>query len=390
MPAKNGTGSLTGIWQFLEKYFRAMPRWVQVSVYLLLVVYFIAASVRLFMPEAWDLLFDREQEIRGEVQGSDGSYLPVSAWLTEINGDKLYIRKKKIADDRFYYEWILKATPKEFRNKVHLNVSEFYQDPTNEHMRGSRYLFQVGFVPAELRQKSGDAPLVLRLDLDRRLLTTDVAAESGGSIGERKENVFTALVPSAYAQSKAPIKVLARDSAAVLLRDFRKLNDPFSDRDLKYLLPAAGSQVKIAVAESLKKAVSRGNKGAIADYAAVLTEYDSLFIFTSAGSASTIFTDRFYASAVTLLHTGNDYESRRMAWFLYKLQDARSLPHLFKEYSVAPTTRARKLCLYVLEAFASNGDPGVRKRVKDWLAATHREEKSKELLQAQSETLRKF
>ena len=390
MPPKSGTDHLKGIWDFIEKNFRAMPKAVRVFVYLLFVAYFIGSSVRVFWPEVWDMILDQEQEIRGEIQGTDEAYLPLSAWMTEINGEKLYVKKKKIADDRFYYEWILKVTPKEFNTRVYFNVAEFYQDPVNAEARGSRYLFRAEFVPSDLKSASRDNPVVLKLDLDRRALAGNTLANACLTPEQENGTLMTSIIPSAFAQSKAPIKQLSRDSATILLRDFRKSSDPLSDRDVRFLLPAAGSPFKIAVAESLKKAVARGNKGAAADYAAVLTEYDSLFIFTSAGSASKVFDDRFYASVVTLLHMGNDYESRRMAWFLYKLQDARSLPHLFKEYSVAPTTRTKKLCLYVLEAFSANGDPNVKKRVKEWLVAAQRGEKSKEMVQALAETLKRF
>lgn len=389
MPPKT-ENSLTSIWDFIAKNFNAMPKAVRVFVYLLFVGYFIGSSVRVFWPEVWDLILDEEQEIRGEIQGTDEPYLPLSAWMTEINGEKLYVKKKKIADDRFYYEWILKVTPKELNTRVYFNVAEFYQDPVNAETRGSRYLFRAEFVPSELKSASRDNPVVLKLNLDRRALAGNTLANAASTPEQENGTLVTSIIPRAFAQSKAPIKVLGRDSANVLLRDFRKSNDPISDRNTRFLLPAAGSPVKIAVAESLKKAVAEGNKGATADFAAVLTEYDSLFMLTSAGSSSAIFDDKFFKSAVTLLHTGSDYESRRMAWFLYKLQDSRSLPHIFREYAATASVRAKKHCLYILEAFSSNGDPRVKARVKDWLIVTQRGEKSKELEQALAGSLKKF
>jgi len=387
MPSKTGVDHLTGIWDFIEKNFKAMPKAVRVFVYLVFVAYFIGSSVRMFWPEVWDMMLDKEQEIRGEIQGSEEPYLPLSAWLTEINGDKLYVKKKKVSDDRFYYEWILKVTPRELNSRVYFNIAEFYQDPLNPQIKGSRYLFHAEFVPSEL-QKSHDAPLILKLDLDRKSLASSLPLNN--SLAPTSGSFSAMLFPRAFAQSKAPIKMLSRDSATVLLRDFRKSSDPISDRNVRFLLPAAGAPFKISVAESLKKAVAKGNRGAAADFAAVLSEYDSLFVLTSAGSASAVFDDRFYGTAVAILHTGNEYESRRMAWFLNKLQDARSLKHVFNEYAAAPNARAKKLCLYVLEAFSTNGDPMVEARVKEWLLRTQGAEKSKELGQALAEALKKF
>ena len=390
MTAKLASDPLKQIWDFIEKNFKAMPKFVRVFVYLLFVAYFIGSSVRVFWPEVWEMALDEEQEIRGEIQGSDEPYLPLSAWLTEINGDKLYVKKKKIADDRFYFEWILKVTPKELNTKVHFYVAEFYQDPANPEIKGSRYLFRTEFIPSKLQRATDENRIVLKLDLDRRALAASTPVNAVSSPEQSDGNFLAMIVPRVFAQSKSPIKVLARDSAAVLLRDFRKSSDPISDRNVRFLLPAAGAPIKIAVAESLKKALARGNKGATADYAAVLTEYDSLFMLTSAGSSSAIFDDRFYRSAVTLLHTGSDYESRRMAWFLYKLQDSRSLQHLFREYTATTSVRAKRHCLYILESFSTNGDPKVRSRVKEWLIATQRGEKSRELGQALAESLKKF
>ncbi|HTY38222.1 MAG TPA: hypothetical protein VMH23_13985 [Bacteroidota bacterium] len=385
------SNSLKDVWDFIRDNFNSMPAPVRVLVYLLFVAYFLLTSVRQLWPDVWNLIWDSEQEVAGEIRAADGSYLSAASWLTEINGERLYVKKMKVADDRFYYQWILKFTPKQLHTNVHFDVAEFYQDPQNAQIKGSRFLFGVALTPAGLKaREKSDGEVVLALDLDRRSLNYVAPITHPDTTSATNVGSLSWLIPSAYAQSKSPMKTLSKDSASFLLRTFRQQTDPVSDRETRYLLPAGGSAITIAAAESLVVAARHGNKGAMADYAGVLTEYDSLFLFTSAGSASKVFTNQFYAAFVPVIRTGNEYESRRVAWFLYKLQDARSLPYIFAEYSNARDTRAKKLCLYALEAFAWNGDANVLLRVKNWLLETQQREQSREMVAAIQQCLGKF
>ena len=168
------------------------------------------------------------------------------------------------------------------------------------------------------------------------------------------------------------------------------LEQAYSRLKLKNLLGSKDMPATVQMVLDQKLALLHNQKPKAAEYALVLSDHDSLGLFTSAGRYRTVLDDDFYAKAVTLLSSQNAFESRSMALFLRRLQDARSLNMIDRQYSRAKDPTAKLLCLFVLDGFAANTNDQVKSEVGAWLQEKLKWEQAPELIKALEQTRVKF
>ncbi len=96
---------------FIDKYFIRMPQAVQVAVFVVLVVYFIIGSVKIFAPEVWDTFWTNDVEIQGVLTKPNWEGVVDSAGSHFLSGMRLFVTKDhpNPGTPRYYFRWILKV-----------------------------------------------------------------------------------------------------------------------------------------------------------------------------------------------------------------------------------------------------------------------------------------
>jgi hypothetical protein len=373
---------------FLGKQFPGMPKWVRVFVYLgVYVVFLVIVGVliyALFFPSK-----EGDIEIIGRLTGPDRAAISDMHIIRDLAAENLFVYKKPTAvSSRFTYEWILRVSREKLSTPVAFAISEF--DTTSKKPQA---LCENSFTPAELQASSYEGVTSLEVDNFFTALRLAKPPEVPGGVRPAGYvSVLGTLLRTSSLQSRpsAQSRVLAKDSAALFLKEFRAAKNPVAQMQLRTELSYADPLFTIQLAESLRSAVLGPRTADITTYARILTDNRNLALLTSSGEYRSIFDATFYGKAVELLHTGRDSESRSMASFLRALQDARTLQYLYHEFEATNSPLAKILCLNVLEGFSTNSSPVLKEEVENKLREFEAKETSKEIRQAITETLATF
>lgn len=361
---------------FITRNFRRMPRWVQVVVYLIFSGTIVFAILITVKPDLLEYVFrpkpePPEVEIRGRISGMNGTDIPDSLWSLELFAEEdLFVRKMTLGD-QFAFQWILKVPKAEMGAQQKFSFLKYNPDAkkTQQLGRGTNFLRQDLY---DQSVRSGDGKVHLALDYDFMELAMDTTGVQARHSTVRPGFALPALIPEAFAQPKTQKRPFTRDSIQILFKKYGETQNPAQQMAIRDILPEGGTPLMLELVDSLKKALSRGRKASVSDYVLALSDFDSLSLLTSGGRYQDRLDNRFYAKAVELLHTGNEFESRNTATFLQSLHDPRSLDYVFREFFHSNSPKPQRLCLYVLEGFSSSANAQARNRVKDWLDQTSR------------------
>lgn len=352
-------GPLGWLAGFIDKYFIQMPQWVQVVVFLVFTLLIATVFFNQLFPDTWDSLFSKPVELHGEIKRVGNKYFGSDIWTIEIARDNFYLAKRKIADDCFSYDWILKVPRSELKSELQFNILKYCQVDSISKLT---YLFSRNIVPESMlssnRHEGGK--VLIELDVDREYfkLLRDSSA-SGWCYPELINN-------PEYPQKNKAIR-LSADSTSKLIRKWETEKDPYKQKASRDILTSVDTGTVRFMAESLKTAVFRRNNRLIISYSQLLANYPSLAQFTSNGKYSGIFNSKFHGKAVEILIAQNEAAGRSLSWFLRKLQDSRSIDSIYRAFDKTREFRVKKLCLLILEGFANNRDSAIRKKVRDQL-----------------------
>jgi len=116
-----------GMFDFMTKNFRKMPKPVQILVYLIIVACFFGAFSKIIFPE-W---FSPEIEIMGVIALAGGRSIPDSISTVELEGERMFV-KKTDEEDYFVYEWIVKAPKYALAEEQRFNLARLEDEKGNE------------------------------------------------------------------------------------------------------------------------------------------------------------------------------------------------------------------------------------------------------------------
>lgn len=396
-PQGNGADNLSGLPQpfrfmayLIDKYFIKMKPWVQILIILGFFLLLMLAGLKALWP---DLLTPKKEspfvELRGSVTGPEGVDLPDSLWAIELFSEDLFVKKAVVAD-RFSYQWILKVPKEKMDAAQRFKFVKYDPEARKTQQLGSG----AGYSRNDLyryTQQSKDGEVHFQLDYITMELVMDSTVLRVLPSALRPAALFPILHQTSSSQSKRQYELkISSDSLDAVFKEYKTSANPVQQMMMREILVETGTSTMLALADSLKRAVARNQKGSISDFALALTEYDSLGQLTSSGRYSDRFDRRFYDKAIELLHTGNEFESRNLATFLRKIQDARSIDPLFREFSHSDNVRAQRLCIYVLETFSLNTGAQVRGKVKTWLEERLKEKLPADIRKAVNSALTRF
>lgn len=363
--------------EFLSKHFPGMPKWVRVSVYLgVYVVFLVIVGVliyALFFPPE-----DADIEIVGRLTGRDRAALLDAHIVRDLAAENLFVYKKPSAVfSRFTYEWILRVKRDKLTTLLGIAISQY-----DTISKKPQPLCEAMFTPEELLENSYEG--ITSLEVDQYFTSLKLVKAQGKPGGVKPLGFISfvgSLVPQVKGQSRisAQYKALSRDSADILLKEFRAVKNPVAQMQILGELSFADTAFTVQLAESLKSAVLKGRHADVTAYARILADNQQLASLTSSGEYRGVLDTTFYVKAVELFHTGQEHESRSMASFLRALQDARALKYLYREFEQTKSPLAKILCLNVLEAFFTNSSPWIREQVLNRLAEFERKETSKDI-----------
>lgn len=396
-PQDNGADNLSGLPQpfrfmayLIDKYFIKMRPWVQILIILGFFLLLMLAGLKALWPE---LLTPQKEspyvELRGSVTGPEGADIPDSLWAIELFSEDLFVKKAVVAD-RFSYRWILKVPKEKMDAAQRFKFVKYDPEARKTQQLGSG----VGYSRDDLyeyTQHSKDGEVHFELDYITMELQMDSTVLRARPSSVRPAALVPFLHQKTTDQRKQQLELkISSDSLDAVFKEYKASTNPVQQMKMREILVETGTSTMLALADSLKRAVARNQKGSVSDFALALSEYDSLGQLTSAGRYSDRFDKRFYEKAVELLHTGNEFESSNTATLLRKLQDARSIDPLFQEFSHSNNVRAQRLCVYVLEIFSLNKSVQVKGKVKGWLEERLKEKLSPEINKAVKSALAKF
>ena len=368
------------LWKFIVENFKRMPKWVRVIVYLVTFAVVMLVVVRYSLPELFESSY---AEIHGEILGPDGEYLPLSALLIEFHSDNLYVKKNQEAD-LVRFDWIVKLDKKKLNESVKFKVREYNQRTSDGVTRQLAHRFSHDFDSHELLRRSERGIVKLEFDIDRRHLAP--REEAGENV---KRMSFAIPLPSfLWAAASTPQQALKKQVYDTLVRGYTRSANPAAQMEIRETLSGSDVNTMVSLAESLVVAVNQRRKDDIVSFATALSDFPSLAPLSSSGSHKQVLAGNFFRKAADLLE-GEYFVGQSVSWFLQKAQDARSLDPVFALYDRTTNERAKQLCLYVLEAFASNADVRVKDRVKTWLQ-NHESEPSPKLKGVIGKSKKKF
>lgn len=374
---------LSGLWGFIEKNFSKMPRPVQVSVYVVIVIYFLLASIRLVAPEAWDALWNSDVEIQGVLTKPNWGGVEDTTGTHFLSGTQLYVTKDHPNPNspRYYFRWILKADRQKLDDPVFFSVMEGTLE---------KGIFRI--TPRELIDHTTNG--YVRMEFRDIPLTGMVRI---GFFEETPVVTTASLVPAVWEapfpqyqksyKSKNPVNP---DSVGIFLQRLLLPEFASSELTIRNILVGGGIPAMKVVADSVRTAVFDGRTSAAAMYALALSDYPSLYLFSTSESYSKVFEDPFYQKASRLLYEGNKKEGLYMATLLHNLQDARSLKYVFDAYDKATSDPSKGLCIYIVSSFVTNSSTGLKSDLSAKLKSLMERTTSKDLRTALGETEMKF
>lgn len=358
-PESRLASPLTWIATFVDKYFLKMPQSVQVGVFIVFVLVLVIGWIRIIAPELWDSMLSRDIQIEGVLTRPNYAGVLDTTGGYFLSGTKLYVTKDHPNPNtpRFYFSWILKTDRRE------KNIPIFFSLMEGQFEKG---MFIT--TPRELLQHRQDG--CVRLEFSDIEMTG--RAKIGFSPGSAASYIAGACVlPGGlpmFQDLGVPRKVhISPDSAGVLLRRIIKPEYTSARLDIREMLLSGGTSTMRIVADSLRSALLDGRTSSAGVYALVLSEFDSLSLFSVSPSYSSVFAEPFYKKAAELIRVGSESESNYMAALLFKLQDARCLTHVFDEFRQSDSESAKELCLYVIGGFSRNSSKELKDHIKSQL-----------------------
>lgn len=336
--------------EFLVKGFgKLSPRARVVSYFVVLgILAFVVYKVVMFYYGERD-----ENEIRGRLTLGKLAEIPDVHISRDLSADNLFVFKRPSpAGGRFTYEWILRVPQNAMHTPVTFGISEYYPE-----IQRREPLCEARFTPAELTKNIHEGKVYLKVDD----LFTSIQIEG------HPEGITSLMssptpagfwFPSAYASPRQSER--RQDSSNALIRKYRQSLNPVEQLSIRKGIRINDPAFTVQLAESLKAAVFQNRAYDVSTYARLLSDDRQLSVLTSSGSSRSTFDTAFYRRAVERLHVGTEYEARSMATFLQRLQDSRTVNIIVDEFQHATGPLTRKLCLYVLDGFATNSDPSIR------------------------------
>ena len=375
---------LNTMFDFIVRVFKDMPKVVQVAVYVFIVGLFAFGFLRLLQ----QFVKPSEVDIRGDIALMGRGAIPDSMSPVEVYGEKFFVAKTWTGDG-FIYEWILTLAPGELAAEQQLVLSK-YNPETRRSMpfgRGGRFSRAI---LRSLSEKSADKKVHLALDDILMAIDLDTTVHKLALAEDQRVSPFNMSSFLAFAGQAEQRQGITLDSSRALVRQFKRSNNAAMQIQINRDISRGSSAIMLDIADSLKTAVLSGRKSDVALFASLLANSDSLAELTSAGLHSDRFDLHFYQEAVGLLNIGDEFEQRNIATLLWRLQDARAIGPVFGVFDAANNPTTKKLCLYVLGAYATNSDPAVKRRVCNWLELEERNTTSEEMRTAIGQTVRRF
>ncbi|MBI5216269.1 MAG: hypothetical protein HY960_11000 [Ignavibacteriae bacterium] len=387
--AKNKTEALdvhaTKIYNFLDKYFPSMPMKVKVFVYKgMFILLGLIIGVMLFLVVYPVITETDDLVIRGEIIGSDERSLPIGLLQYEAMGDGMFI-KKKIKGSVFVYEWILHIPKSDMNQMQTLVLAKYFGNS-----QGGWETY------GELRFSAED--LLHHVENDRVTMFIEYAGSIPMKILFReKTNKLTShrffpidVFNIAYAQPFLQEKTISSEEAKKILDNIKVKKNPFEQLKLQSKLSNVETPFLQEIAVTVRDSIASESFEELSLYLMALTEHDSVGTLTSAGTRKDILSQDFYFKAVSLLDSGSAIERKKIASFLYRIQDSRSIKPLYNKFLRTNDLEAKGLCVYVLGSFANNSDENVRDRVKRQLNLFYQNETSLEVKMMLLTTLKKY
>lgn len=367
---------------FIDKYFLKMPRSIQVGVFTGFAILLFAGWLRIVAPEAWDSLWGRDMLIEGVLTGAGDSEILDASGNYFLSGTNLYVTKehRNQSSPKYHFSWILKLDRGQKDNRVDFAL-----------MEGAFEKGTFKSTASELLKNSENGMV--------RLEFTDIEMTRRAKIGFRHDSLngseaSISVLPTGFSPPGGAVasqeKPVRTESVGVLLR--RLLLPEYSSSWLRIrgTLLAGGSKVMKVVADSLRSALLSGRRTSAGAYALVLSEFDSLSLFSSLPSYSRVFADPFYEEAAALVQTGGEAESNYMATLLHNLQDSRSLQYLFVGLQRSSSESAQGLYLYVIGSFSGNDNKALREDIRARLLHLNRDKMSQKIRNALDHTIKSF
>jgi hypothetical protein len=368
---------------FIDSHFAKMPGTVQVIVFSVFCLYFVIVSIKFFLPEVWDSVWENEEEIQGVLTRPNWEGVVDSTGSYFLSGTKLYVTKDhpNPGTPKYYFRWILKVNKNDMNNPIFLSLMEGALERGTFMITPKELLDRRmdGYVRLEFKE----VPLtgIVKIGFQEEPQSTFNASQMFMPVG-----VFLPQTKESYIR-KSPISA---DSVAILLRRILRPEYSSAELNIRKTLLGGGTDAMRIVADSLRSAVFDDRKAPAAVYALVLSDFYQLYLFSTSESYSRVFADPFYEKASQFLLSTNEKQRNYMATLLHNLQDARSLRFVFEAYDRSTLESSKGVCLYVIEAFTANKSTELKKDIIARLERINTRNSTKELQTAVERLITKF